>query len=162
MRNITIGIDPGLHGAISFLYDDGEYHVHDLPVIEDKSLKWIDGGALTSLILAHPGNRWAFVERVSAMPKQGVSSSFQFGVGFGAVLGALQGLQVPLQLVTSVKWKREISLTNCKKQSLGRARMLFPMAELHLAKHADRAEALLIAHWARTHVKRVLPVQEAA
>lgn len=159
MNNITIGIDPGLSGAISICFDHGEAYVYDLPVIEDKSLKWIDGGALASLILEHPGRRWAFIERVSAMPKQGIASSFNFGVGYGSLLGVLQVLQIPFEFVTPAKWKRDMGLASDKKASLHKARMLFPRAELHLCKHDGRAEALLIARWAAMHRARVVPVR---
>ncbi len=158
MPTITIGIDPGLQGAISLLVDDGESLVYDLPTIGDKSLEWIDGGALQSLILQHPGKRWAYVERVSAMPKQGVSSSFKFGVGFGAVLGVLQALQIPIEFVTPATWKRAMHVSDEKQASLDKARLLFPACDLRLKKHHGRAEALLIAQWARTHRPRTLPL----
>jgi crossover junction endodeoxyribonuclease RuvC len=147
---LTIGIDPGLSGAIAVLEPNGVLvALADLPVIRDKSLAWIDGGALSSWLLTHAAGspKRAFVERVSAMPKQGVSSSFQFGVGFGAVLATLQCLQIPLELVTASKWKREMALGKDKKAALHKARLLWPTAELHLEKHHGRAEALLIAYW---------------
>jgi crossover junction endodeoxyribonuclease RuvC len=87
MTALTIGIDPGLSGAIAILDQAGDLvSVTDLPVISDLSLKWIDGGALQSLLLNALQGRQAraIVERVSAVPKQGVASSFQFGVGFGS------------------------------------------------------------------------------
>jgi hypothetical protein len=121
--------------------------VHDLPVQRDKSLAWIDGKALRALIQAHEGPRRAIIERVSAMPKQGVSSSFGFGVNFGSVLGVLQSLEIPIELATPAKWKREMGLSGDKKASLHKARLLFPMCDLRLEKHEGRAEALLLAQW---------------
>jgi hypothetical protein len=119
----------------------------DLPVIRDHSLAWIDGGLLCTKLLAYPGPKSAIVERVSAMPKQGVSSSFKFGVGFGSVLGVLQALQLPFDFVTPAKWKGDLKLGKDKKASLHKARLLWPTADLHLEKHDGRAEALLIAYW---------------
>jgi hypothetical protein len=50
--HLTIGIDPGLHGAIAILdRADDLVSVDDLPVIRDLSLAWIDGSALKSLVL---------------------------------------------------------------------------------------------------------------
>ena len=40
-----------------------------------------------------------------------------------------------------------LGLTSDKRASLDRARLLFPSAELHLAKHDGRAEALLLAYY---------------
>lgn len=156
--SITIGIDPGLSGAIAGIDTHGHSQVADLPVQRDKSLAWIDGKALKAIILGYcnglPHQATCIIERVSAMPKQGVSSSFGFGVNFGSVLGVLQALEVRIELVTPAKWKRDLGLTAEKHASLHKARLLFPKSELHLCKHDGRAEALLIAHWYNTRSLR--------
>lgn len=159
---LIIGVDPGLSGAIAILDHTGELvSVTDLPIIRDLSLAWVDGGALQSLLLnalcGHPAR--AFVERVSAMPGQGVASSFQFGVGFGSILSVLQAKQVSTILVTPAMWKRSYGLGKDKHASLHKARLLFPTAELHLAKHDGRAEALLIAEYGRRHLAGVQVVK---
>src|SRR5690606_22665708 len=92
----------------------------------------------------------AVVERVSAMPRQGVASSFVFGVGFGSILSVLHTMQLPLELVTAAQWKRAPGLASDKHAALHKARLLFPSADLRLAKHDGRAEALLLAHYAQT------------
>ena len=150
-HRLTIGVDPGLCGAIAVLTDQGDVEgLTDLPVIRDGRLAWIDGGALQSFLVdtLHGRQARAIVERVSAMPRQGVASAFNFGVGFGSVLSVLQARQVAIELVTPAVWKRAMGLSADKSASLGRARLLFPTADLGLAKHDGRAEALLLAHWA--------------
>lgn len=145
---LTIGIDPGLSGAIAILDEEGALlELADLPVIRDKSLAWIDGSALQGLLLdAMDGRRTqAIVERVSAMPGQGVSSMFTFGVAYGSLLSVLQALQIPVELVTPVTWKKAAGLGKDKKAALHKARLLFPTADLRLEKHHGRAEALLLA-----------------
>src|SRR5690554_3433688 len=97
---LTIGIDPGLTDALAVLANDGTHElVADLPVIRDRSLAWIDGAQLQSTLLDALQGRTAraVVERVSAMPRQGVASSFAFGVGFGSILSVLQTLQIPIE-----------------------------------------------------------------
>jgi hypothetical protein len=151
--SLTIGIDPGLSGAVAILAADGTPEVlADLPIIRDAKLAWIDGSALQSVILAALKGRTAhaIVERVSSMPAQGIASAFQFGVGFGSILGVLQALHIRIELVTPAVWKRSYGLSKDKHASLHKARLLFPSAELHLAKYDGRAEALLIAQWARS------------
>lgn len=148
---ITLGIDPGLTGALALLDADGAPElVADLPVIRDGRLSWIDGRALQSMLLdALQGRQGrAVAERVSAIPRQGVASSFAFGVVMGSLLSVLQTLQLPLELVTAAQWKRALGLSSDKRASLDKARLLFPTADLRLAKHDGRAEALLLAHWA--------------
>lgn len=154
---ITIGIDPGLSGAIAAIEASGHYAVQDLPVQRDKSLAWIDGARLADIVrsFGSAGEMTCIIERVSAMPKQGVASSFGFGVNFGSVLGVIQGLGIRLELVTPVKWKREMNLSAEKHASLHKARLLFPRAELHLCKHDGRAEALLLAAWYLSHSKLI-------
>ena len=149
MSRLILGCDPGLTGAIAVLDRDSSIVLlADLPIIRDKSLAWVDGGALQSLLLDALGGRQchAVVERVSAMPRQGVSSAFGFGVGFGSILSVLQAHHLPVELITPAVWKRALGLSSDKRASLDRARLLFPTVELHLAKHDGRAEALLIAH----------------
>jgi crossover junction endodeoxyribonuclease RuvC len=150
MTPVILGIDPGMFGAVAALDQGGELiMVADLPIISDRSLKWVNGSELQSLILGALQGRGAaaIVERVSAMPKQGVASSFQFGVGFGSVLSVLQALHIRIEFVTPAVWKKSYGLSKDKNASLHRARLLFPGADLHLAKHDGRAEALLIARY---------------
>ncbi len=82
------------------------------------------------------------------MPRQGIASAFNFGVGFGSVLSILQARHLSIELVTPVVWKRAMGLSKDKRASLDKARLLYPAADLSLAKHEGRAEALLLAHWA--------------
>jgi hypothetical protein len=43
----TIGIDPGLTGAVAVLEPDGQLRAYfDLPVIRDRTPAWIDGDRL--------------------------------------------------------------------------------------------------------------------
>ncbi len=150
---INIGLDPGKQGACAVLDSDGSLcAVFDLPYIADGKTAWVDGSEFQSELMAALQGRpaAAIVERVSAMPRQGVASSFAFGVGVGALLGVLRAMQIPIKLVTPAAWKREMGLSSDKRASLDKARLLFPTAELHLAKHDGRAEALLLAYWGQT------------
>jgi crossover junction endodeoxyribonuclease RuvC len=90
------------------------------------------------------------VEAVHAMPKQGVSSSFKFGMAYGAALALAERFHAPWGTVTPQKWKKYMKLTSNKNDSLEMARNLWPNAPLHLKKHDGRAEALLMAEWLRT------------
>ena len=161
---LSIGIDPGLNGALAVLHADGALErVCDLPIIRDCKLAWIDGGELQSIIVTALQNRsaHAIVERVSSMPAQGIASAFQFGVGFGSILGVLQVLRLPITFVTPAVWKGSYGLSRDKHASLHKARLLYPTAELHLAKHDGRAESILIARYGLTGNKSLCPVVAA-
>lgn len=97
----------------------------------------------------------AIIEKVSAMPKQGLSSTFKFGVNFGTWIGRLEALGIPFDYVTPRKWKKLIFDSmpkgDTKEMSRDRARRIFPqMADkLKRKKDHNRAEALLLAEFAR-------------
>lgn len=147
---ITLGIDPGLSGALAILSETGEYElVWDLPVVRSGKLSWIDGARLHSFLIEAQAGKPArcFIERVQAFPKQGLSSAFNFGVGFGSILSTLQARGIAIEFVTPAAWKKAMGLNSDKHASLDRGRLLFPAAPLELKKHEGRAEALLLAYW---------------
>jgi len=94
------------------------------------------------------------IENVHSMPKQGVASSFQFGVGFGIWRGIIAALQLPCERVEPVVWKRALHLGPDKGKAVQRALRLYPRADLgHTYRgrtiyHDGLAEALLLAHYA--------------
>ena len=148
---ITIGIDPGMSGAIAALDDAGQHlGTWDMPATTDGKLNWVDAIALNTIlweITAATRPAQVVIERVGAMPKQGIASAFKFGVGFGSILATIEASRLPLHFVTPQKWKRALGLSSNKAASLHKARLLFPNAHLRYAKNEGRAEALLLAHY---------------
>ena len=145
-RMIYIGIDPGKSGAMALMGDDGNITV--IPFDERRYLGHLK-------ILAHPPcDVKACVEHVGAMPGQGVTSMFNFGKGFGWLLGVLEACNIPYELVRPQKWKKEFSITGGKNSSIEVCRRLFPEVSLlpttRCRKDSDgMAEALLMAEYAR-------------
>jgi crossover junction endodeoxyribonuclease RuvC len=142
---IYIGIDPGASGAVAFIGID-EINVFDFD----------EGDALGFLKFIRQGHTCkAVIEKVSAMPGQGVSSTFKFGTNFGQWIGRLEALGIPFDFVTPQKWKKAIFDSmpkgDVKEMSRDRAIRLFPEMALHLKRKKDhnRAEALLLAEYAR-------------
>lgn len=143
------GIDPGLTGAVAILDEDGGgAMVWDMPTLAGEV-----NAAHLAAILRTPttGSLEVTLEEVHSMPKQGVKSSFGFGVSKGIVLGVVGALGLPLTRIGSSKWKRDMRVTSDKATSLRLANERWPdLAEdLRLKKHDGRAEALLIADWGR-------------
>ena len=149
-----LGIDPGINGAFARIYKD-DVSVHDLPTAGEGKHRII-----ATAVLAHQlkeiAPTFAVMERVHAMPRQGVSSSFRFGQAFGAIEGVLGALGVSLSYVTPAQWKRALGLSADKDEARLRAIQLYPAAaeNLQRRKDVDRAEALLIATWARDNIAR--------
>ncbi|MBB6254110.1 hypothetical protein [Nitrospirillum iridis] len=146
--HVVIGIDPGLSGAIAVLSPDGALVVHDMPTHRLTRTE-LDLPALAHIFdgLAKEAAPVAFLERVGAMPGQGVSSMFKFGTCFGALQGLLAAHFIPVTLVTPQSWKRAMGCPAGKDAARARASQLLPrQAGLWpLKKHDGRAEAALIA-----------------
>ena len=91
------------------------------------------------------------LENVHAMPGQGVTSMFSMGRGLGLWEGIAITLGFPLQYVEPVVWKRamQIPTGSDKGASVVRAAQLFPTAGLRRKSEDGKADALLIAEYAR-------------
>jgi crossover junction endodeoxyribonuclease RuvC len=150
---ITIGIDPGLSGAIAVLRDGQYVAVEDMPTVAKGSgsvKSEVDPAGLIALLRRHiPADEAvaAALERVNAMPGQGSSSIFSLGDSFGCARSALAACRLELAYVTPAQWKKHFKLPADKELSRALAVRMFPGAPLHLKKYVDRAEALLIARW---------------
>lgn len=150
---ITIGIDPGLSGAIGVLKDGAYLSVIDMPVIAKGagSVKnEVDPAGLASILrqYAPPDEDVAVaIERVNAMPRQGSSSTFSLGDSFGCARAVVATCRFGMTYVTPALWKKHFRLASDKELSRAMAVRLFPEAPLNLKKYADRAEALLLARW---------------
>lgn len=102
----VIGIDPGLKGGIAVIpvHNARASVAYPMPLVADK--KNIDWVAVGDLLRPWAGP--VYIEKVHAMPKQGVSSTFKFGAGFGGLLGVCGALKRPVALVTPQKWKKSV------------------------------------------------------
>lgn len=143
MRTAFIGIDPGLSGGIAVIFSDGSAPVvHKMP--ETERDVWDCINEWSGCNYATPR---AAIEAVHAMPKQGVTSTFTFGKGYGALRMALTAAAIPFRDVTPRTWQKELGcLTGGDKNvSKAKAQQLFPSIKI---THAI-ADALLIAEWLR-------------
>lgn len=110
------GIDPGKKGAMSIIYEDGS--VRSIPFDRDAYVEELAEGALH--------DSFCILERVGAMPGQGVVSMFSFGENFGWIQGVLEANGIPYELVTPQRWKKAFGVTRDKNTSIEVAKRLFP------------------------------------
>ena len=152
--SFVIGIDPGISGAIS-VFDwntQSLLEVIDMPTLEMDSGKTkkrhISAAFLRNILEGYPNSHVA-IEKVGAMPGQGVSSMFNFGRSAGIIEGVVAGLKLPSTYVTPATWTKAVGRAAGKDASRMRAMELFPTrAELFKrAKDDGRADAALIAYW---------------
>lgn len=152
---MKIGIDPGISGAIALLGKEHEFiSFCDMPVFADGKHLQVNAAELGKIIAnwleLYPSQYpvTAYLEKVSAMPGQGVTSMFGFGTSYGIVLGVLGALQVPTVLVTPHVWKKKAGLIGQEKDAARTlAQRLYPKAPLSLKKHIGRADAMMIARF---------------
>lgn len=154
---IVAGIDPGKTGALAILHPDNTAEFFDVPTIK---LRGKDVPAYTdwhstwhgALCFAEPHT--VMIEDVAARPGQGVTSMFKFGRTLGFAHAIVLGIRPrpAVQFVTPASWKGKLGLLNSGKgASREKAVTLYPSTERFLARVKDdgRAEALLLAHYAR-------------
>ena len=143
---VYIGIDPGAKGCMC-LIDNGKLAFKDFDLKEYSStLKALCSPYDTELMVA--------VEKVHAMPGQGVSSSFSFGQRLGELEGMLTALQIPYELVAPKDWQKAcgIPAKSDKKGIASVMQKLYPTAELYGNKGGlrdGRSDALGLAHFIR-------------
>lgn len=138
-----MGLDPGASGAVAFYYPEKAQLIsaYDVPLVDKK----INAAALYDLIRQY-GPDLAVVEIVHAMPKQGVTSCFNFGMSYGVALGVIGALKIPTVHVSPTKWKKYYSLSADKEEARALAISKWP-ASLHFRRKKDngKAEAALLA-----------------
>lgn len=144
-----IGIDPGKNGGVAIL---NFFQLTDKPVV----LRYEEESFIKLLKMVKDDECICYLEKVHAMPKQGVSSTFNFGMNFGFIQGVLKAYGIPYELVTPQKWKKEFSCTSDKNTSIEVCKRLFPNVNLKATErckkdHDGMAEALLIAEYGRRH-----------
>lgn len=134
---MIIGIDPGLNGGIAWGWEWSSIFAVKMPVIKADGKKVLDlpflAATLQDLRDDYPDENGvrhcvAYVERVHAMPGQGVSSMFNFGMGYGAIQGILAALRIQYKLVQPKAWQTVLSGVD---QSLGKKRSVVYCKQMH-------------------------------
>lgn len=148
--SLYIGCDPGKSGAIAVITTDENKEPIRVRVVPFDEVTYCD------ILSTCTGSRVVCcLEKVGAMPGQGVVSMFNFGHNLGYIEGLLQAHKIPYQLVPPQTWKKEFSLIGKDKQSsVEVCKKLFPHISLLATsrsrkEHDGMAEALLMAEYCR-------------
>jgi len=137
---ILLGIDPGASGGIG-IYEHGVLRAEKMPATERDTWDLFDRLTFDR----HPIH--AALEKVHAMPKQGVSSTFKFGQSYGFLRACLVAAGIPFVDVTPGVWQKALGCLSKgdKNVTKARAQQWFPHIKI---THAT-ADALLICEWLR-------------
>lgn len=100
---------------------------------------------------------FAVVEKVGAMPGQGVVSMFNFGKSAGFIEGVLEAFGIKTLLVPPQIWKKSYNLGSDKQKSIEKCQEMHPELSLlptpRCKKPSDgMAEAVLIAEYGKSIV----------
>lgn len=117
MKTIYLGIDPGKRGAIAALDESGE--ILSLARFSEAESDGRIALIIGDLIAALPEARiCATIEKVAAMPGQGVTSMFSFGRAYGEAVGALILCRARLQFVRPQAWQKDLALSGADRKSV--------------------------------------------
>jgi Holliday junction resolvasome RuvABC endonuclease subunit len=146
---IVLGIDPGLNGGLALLGPDGLL-VEAMPVFKIDGKGHLDLQTIRSLIAEWSPDH-VFMERQQSMPKQGLSSTFKTGFGYGVLHGLCAGMQLPVTEVSPGTWKRALGCPADKDGARARASQVFPSHASSWARKKDDgvAESALVAEYGR-------------
>lgn len=149
-----LGIDPGQSGGLA-LIDGDRIECCPMP-LAGKAVDWCEVANWITHLAPASRASVAYVEKVGAMPKQGVSSTFKFGVNVGGIHGVLGALGVPMVLVTPQSWKKRVLAGTAKDKAaaIDFCRRRWPHVSLLASErcrkpHDGMAEALCLARFAQ-------------
>ncbi|MGM0783879.1 MAG: Holliday junction endonuclease [Pseudomonadota bacterium] len=148
---MIVGIDPGQTGGIAYIdATSGTSHAMPMPLTS----KQIDGHEIANALRGRSIDV-VILEKVHAMPKQGVSSTFKFGMGFGLVVGVCEALGIPYRLVTPQAWKKVVLAGTAKDKdaAVTFVRRAYPSIDLtpglKRVPHDGMADAVCLAEYGR-------------
>jgi crossover junction endodeoxyribonuclease RuvC len=146
---IFVGIDCGKKGSISGLISN---ELKVIPIATNG--KDYDIGQIVSDVRSLVTNSEVFVviERGQAFPGQGVVSMFEFGKGYGIILGILSALGIPFQIIHSRVWTKEMlagAPGEGKDRAISVAKRLFPQWITKFKYELEYADSILLAEYAR-------------
>jgi len=155
---IHVGIDPGLDGGLAAITPEG-IALRPMPIFEAGGKRFLDEREIVRWLTEFAiRNARVFIESVHAMPKQGVTSMFNFGTGWGQLRGICAGLGLSYELVRPQEWQRELLTGQPQGSEYLVASRLWPSAEWRATErsrkpHSGIVDAALIAEHGRRRSK---------
>lgn len=106
-----VGIDPGNKGGIAICEDGKIVEAISMPIQTIVKVKkestFVHAGIVYKMLKKHDIQA-GYIEFVSAMKGQGVTSVWTFGFGAGNLHAIFDILEIPLYYVTPQRWKKEV------------------------------------------------------
>ncbi len=156
MAVLNCGIDPGKKGGFVVLDEVGKIiHKVKLPQTPPDMKECFYEHAKNF----NYGYCRIYIEKCQAMPGQGVSSMFRYGMHYGEILGVLGALGIPFVTVPPKKWQARIigkfNKGQSKIEAYKKAKQLWPdvdfVEERCRIPHDGIVDAALIAEFGRLY-----------
>ncbi len=158
------GIDPGKGGAIVILDGRDVIFKSKTPVVNvgRGTKKDYDTREMLSILTSHDLDL-VVIEKQQAFPGQGVSSTFQTGLGYGIWIGLLTASRHPYEEVRPSKWIKAMvpgSSGSGKGAHCLAAKRILPTIDLRKSERARKdddgiADAALLAVYGQRHLMRL-------
>lgn len=155
---MIIAIDPGKSGGIAVLFDSGKLISEKMPETEMDIVETFE--SYLDFTMNANETIVVYMERVSGFTgsAQPGSRMFNFGKGYGFLMGVIMSKRYKLELVMPQKWMKALSMgtkgdmkpTQWKNKLKAKAQMLYPSEKVTL----KTADALLILEYARKDLGR--------
>lgn len=146
-----IGIDPGMDGGLCWLAEDSKgkprvISLNPMPDTESGIIRWVVNLGVKNIARI-------CIEQVHAMPGNGVTGMFKFGINYGGLRMCLLAKDLAFDAVSPQKWQKTLGIPpkkSTEKPSQWKNRLkefakdLYPTQDGITLKTCD---ALLIAHY---------------
>lgn len=153
MHKLYIGIDPGKMGGLAFM--SGKTVLLAIPMpLSGKEVNYYEiASTMEQFVYEH--EPVACIEKVGAMPGQGVTSMFNFGFVTGAIYGLMAGFNIPVFQATPQAWKKVVlaGTKQDKDAAIAFCTRAYPTVNLLATPksrkpHDGMADAICIARYA--------------
>lgn len=144
--SLYVGIDPGQSGAIAVLSGTGDIRLlTKMP--ETPGDVWDEIEYIGTMARRDNIGVFIYLEKVGAMPGQGIASTAKFMRGYGVLIGCLAASGLPHDLVAPGVWQKRMKCLSKGDKNVTKrmAQQLFPTQKI---THVT-ADALLIASYCR-------------
>lgn len=117
---IIAAVDPGKTGAIVLLEDGMPIDFADFVTVKVGKKTVLNMPLIANYVRKWPAPDVAYIERVHAMPKQGVSSTFDFGKSTGFAYGMFAAWGVRIEELTPQAWLKATGIGTGKGKDASR------------------------------------------
>lgn len=150
---LTVGIDPGISGAMTIIYDIdsrcGICHMTFKDNLDDIIEFFRVFKAQIDIV---------YIEKVHSMHGQGVSTTWTFAENYGFWKGLITANGIPYKEIAPQTWKKRLQLSQDKEESIALAKSLYPQSDFKRTPRCKKedhniCESTLLAHLALEDMK---------